>query len=88
MLILWKTRITFTKKLILLSVFSVTIIVMAIAIIRVVVNTSLDEPVDISWLYLWSFIEMGTGMFNHHHIEHPIFYYQIFLCNLSILKSR
>ncbi|GKZ57625.1 hypothetical protein CBS63078_6367 [Aspergillus niger] len=61
-LILWKTRITFTKKLILLSVFSVTIIVMAIAIIRVVVNTSLDEPVDISWLYLWSFIEMGTAI--------------------------
>lgn len=72
MLILWKTRITFTKKLILLSVFSVTIIVMAIAIIRVVVNTSLDEPVDISWLYLWSFIEMGTGTLNHH-IEHPVF---------------
>ncbi|PYI05541.1 hypothetical protein BO78DRAFT_398059 [Aspergillus sclerotiicarbonarius CBS 121057] len=61
-LILWNTRITFQKKLILLSVFSVTVVVMIVAIIRVVINTSLDVSVDISWLYFWSFVEMGTAI--------------------------
>jgi hypothetical protein len=36
---------------------------MSVAIIRVVVNNSPDDNADISWLYFWSFIEMGTGIF-------------------------
>ncbi|RAQ62926.1 hypothetical protein COH20_011456 [Aspergillus flavus] len=61
-LILWNTRISLRKKLILFSVFSATILVMVVAIIRVVVNNSLNSSVDIGWLYLWSFVEMGTGI--------------------------
>lgn len=61
-LILWNTRISLRKKLILFSVFSATILIMVIAVIRVVINNSLNSSVDISWLYFWSFIEMGTGI--------------------------
>lgn len=61
-LILWNTRISLRKKLILFSVFSATILIMVVAIIRVVVNNSLNSSVDIGWLYLWSFVEMGTGV--------------------------
>ncbi|KNG86927.1 hypothetical protein ANOM_005366 [Aspergillus nomiae NRRL 13137] len=61
-LILWNTRISLRKKLILFGIFSATILVMAVAIIRVVVNNSLNSSVDIGWLYFWSFVEMGTGI--------------------------
>ncbi|RAL08034.1 uncharacterized protein BO97DRAFT_408592 [Aspergillus homomorphus CBS 101889] len=61
-LILWKTRISFHKKLVLLSLFSVTVVVMAVSIIRVVINNSLDKSVDLAWLYFWSFIELGTAI--------------------------
>ncbi|PWY88575.1 hypothetical protein BO94DRAFT_515324 [Aspergillus sclerotioniger CBS 115572] len=60
--LLWNTRITFRKKVILLSVFSVTVIVMVVSIIRMAVNPSLDTPFDISWSYVWSFVEMGTAI--------------------------
>ncbi|KAB8242978.1 hypothetical protein BDV35DRAFT_383531 [Aspergillus flavus] len=52
----------FDDLLILFSVFSATILIMVVAIIRVVVNNSLNSSVDIGWLYLWSFVEMGTGI--------------------------
>ncbi|EED13966.1 conserved hypothetical protein [Talaromyces stipitatus ATCC 10500] len=61
-LMLWNIRISIGKKLILLAVFSATILIMAVAIIRVVINIDLDRSVDISWLYFWSFIEMGTAI--------------------------
>ncbi|KAE8413509.1 hypothetical protein BDV36DRAFT_28382 [Aspergillus pseudocaelatus] len=61
-LILWNTHISLRKKLILFSVFSATILIMVVAIIRVVVNNSLNSSVDIGWLYFWSFVEMGTGI--------------------------
>ncbi|KAJ5738158.1 hypothetical protein N7493_001313 [Penicillium malachiteum] len=61
-LMLWNTRISKRNKIVLFSVFSVTVIVMLVSIIRVVVNVSLDKSVDVSWLYFWSFIEMGTAI--------------------------
>ncbi|KAE8382377.1 hypothetical protein BDV26DRAFT_253858 [Aspergillus bertholletiae] len=61
-LILWNTRISLQKKLVLFGVFSATVVIMAVAIIRVVVNNSLNSSVDIGWLYLWSFVEMGTAI--------------------------
>ena len=44
----------------LMAVFSLTLVVIVVSIIRVaVVNTTTKNP-SISWLYLWSSIEMAT----------------------------
>jgi hypothetical protein len=52
-------------KIILIGLFSMTVLVMCIAIIRVAVVSTKDTPSDISWLYFWSDIEltMGTSPF-------------------------
>lgn len=45
-----------------MTIFSLTVVVMIVSIIRVtIVGTSTKNP-DISWLYFWSNIEMSTGM--------------------------
>ena len=54
---LWKVRLSIRKKLALGGIFSITVIIMVFAIIRVVVITSHTEQPDQSWLYLWSSIE-------------------------------
>ncbi|PYH44303.1 uncharacterized protein BP01DRAFT_401389 [Aspergillus saccharolyticus JOP 1030-1] len=61
-LILWNVRISLTKKIILLGIFAATIIVVAVAIIRVVTNHALNHNMDMTWLWMWSFIEMGTAI--------------------------
>ncbi|RAL17658.1 uncharacterized protein BO97DRAFT_430613 [Aspergillus homomorphus CBS 101889] len=61
-LIVWNVRVSFTKKLILLGIFATTIIIVAVAIIRVVTNHALDHNMDMTWLWMWSFIEMGTAI--------------------------
>jgi hypothetical protein len=60
-LLLWNRHTPLRKKLILFGVFSITVIVMAVSIIRVAVSGSPNQIPDMSWLYFWSFIEMGTG---------------------------
>lgn len=64
--ILRKTQIPLQKKIILLSIFSATILVIVIALVRVVINTSLNTNNDISWLYFWSGVEMGVGQLLRH----------------------
>ena len=59
---LWHVRIKLQQKLILLSIFSITVVVMIVSIIRVAVVHSDNQNADISWLYLWSNIEMATCM--------------------------
>lgn len=49
----------------LLSIFSVTIFIMVVAVIRVGVKTSLDEQIDIAWLCFWSFVEVDAGKFTY-----------------------
>ena len=61
---LWNVRIQMRKKLALIAIFSVTIVVMVVSIIRVTVVHSANENVDISWLYFWSNIEMNTGTYS------------------------
>lgn len=59
---LWHVRIPLRQKLLLIGIFSVTIVVMITAIVRVAIVNSIDENADISWLYFWSNIEMATCM--------------------------
>ena len=60
---LWHVRIPLRQKLILIGIFSVTVVVMITAIIRVAIVNSINENADISWLYLWSNVEMATCMY-------------------------
>jgi hypothetical protein len=59
---LWDTKISRRHKITLFSIFSATILVMVIAILRVAVDTSLNSPVNLGWLIFWSFIEINTGI--------------------------
>lgn len=62
-LVLWNTRIPLRKKVIRLSIFSATILIMVIAIIRVAVDNTLNSEISIAWLCFWSFVEVDAGIF-------------------------
>lgn len=59
---LWHVRIPLRQKLILIGIFSVTVVVIIIAIIRVTIIKPENGYIDVSWLYLWSNVEVSTGM--------------------------
>lgn len=63
-MILWNVRIPLKKKLILFALFAAILVIVVVSIVRVVVVHSRKENVDISWLYLWSNVEMTTGKFS------------------------
>ena len=60
---LWKVRLSIRKKFALGGIFSITVIIMVFAIIRVVVVSSYSQQPDQSWLYLWSSIEQAVCKF-------------------------
>lgn len=64
-LLLWNSRISWKKKLLLMSIFSLTVIVIIISIVRISLIISSANRGDISWLYLWSNIEVVICMFSH-----------------------
>jgi hypothetical protein len=49
------------KKIILFSVFSATVAIMIISVIRVVIVASENQNVEVIWLYFWSVVEVGIG---------------------------
>ena len=55
--LLWNVQISLRKKLALTGLFSITVIIMLFAIIRVVVVSSDSHRLDQTWLYLWSSVE-------------------------------
>ena len=61
---LWKVRLSIRKKCALGGIFSVTVIIMVFAIIRVVMVGSYSEQPDLSWFYLWSSIEQAVCKFS------------------------
>ncbi len=61
-LMLWNIQISLRKKLALMGIFSLTVIVMVVAIVRVAVVTTKNTNADISWLYFWSNIEIAVGI--------------------------
>jgi hypothetical protein len=60
-IMLWNVRISLRKKLALIGIFSLTVIVIVFAIVRVAVVTSYTKQSDVTWLYVWSNIEMSVG---------------------------
>ena len=79
---LWHVCIPLRQKLILIGIFSVTVVVIIIAIIRVAIINPVNGYIDISWLYVWSSVEVSTCM-------HPsptlfsAFFYTYILTTLS-----
>ncbi|KGO78081.1 hypothetical protein PITC_041120 [Penicillium italicum] len=61
-LVLWKTRISLRKKLILLSIFSATIFIMVTAILRVAVGMNYHRQMNIDWLCFWGFVEVDVAI--------------------------
>ncbi|KAF2846616.1 hypothetical protein T440DRAFT_432288 [Plenodomus tracheiphilus IPT5] len=61
-LILWNTRVPLRRKLVLVGIFSVTVIVMVVSVIRVRVVNSKTQNSEIAWLIFWSYIENGTAI--------------------------
>ncbi|KAL4954289.1 hypothetical protein BDW69DRAFT_142589 [Aspergillus filifer] len=64
-LIIWPIKMPLRKKLVLLVLlvlFSMTLLIMAVAIIRVAVNSSSDRTLDITWLNLWCSVEVATAI--------------------------
>ena len=49
------------RKLALMGIFSLTIFIIIVSIIRVAVVYTPEENADVSWLYLWSNIELHVG---------------------------
>ncbi|KAL8915919.1 MAG: hypothetical protein Q9172_006562 [Xanthocarpia lactea] len=61
--LLWKVKMPLGQKLALMGIFSLTIFVMLISIIRVAVTkTSATRQADQTWLFIWANVEMGVAI--------------------------
>lgn len=67
MSVLWQVRLEWRRKLALAAFFSLAVITMVVAVVRIAVVSAAktDEAVqvDSSWLYLWENIELAVGKF-------------------------
>lgn len=57
---LWNAKIPLRQKALLMAIFSLSAIVMIVAVIRVALVTSTEHPKDLTWLFFWSNVEMTT----------------------------
>ncbi|KAF2688540.1 hypothetical protein K458DRAFT_384721 [Lentithecium fluviatile CBS 122367] len=62
MVILWNVRIPLHKKLALAGLFSLVIITIIFAILRITLVSSLTTMYDTSWLYMWSSVEQNIAI--------------------------
>ena len=62
MAMLWRVRMPLKQKLALMGIFSLTVVVMIISIVRVAVTRTSDRNnADQTWLFIWANAEMGVG---------------------------
>lgn len=67
---LWRVQLSFRRKLGLAGIFSLTVFIMIIAIVRVAIVYDDDRAqADGAWLYTWSMIEQTVGKC----LEKPLF---------------
>jgi len=60
--ILHNVRISLARKIALGAIFSLVVITMTVAIVRVaVVASDGKQQIELTWLYLWCFIESSVG---------------------------
>lgn len=58
---LWHIKIPWRRKAALMGLLSLTALIMVFAIIRVAIVARPDRNEDITWLWLWSFIDDAVG---------------------------
>lgn len=58
--LLWNASIEVRKKLALTGIFSLTIFIISVSIVRVVLTTG-GPKLDLTWLLLWSGLEITVG---------------------------
>ena len=61
--LLWRVRISLRQKLALGGLFSLTVIIMIFAVVRVALVLHWSYVPDESWLYLWSSVEQAICEF-------------------------
>lgn len=59
--LLWKLQIEKKQKLALAAVFSLAIVIIVVAIVRIVEINPMFKHVDPVWLALWSMTEASVG---------------------------
>jgi hypothetical protein len=57
-MMVWRLRLPMTKKLILVGLFSLTIITMGTALVRLLVVPHGEIGADLTWTFTWTTIEM------------------------------
>ncbi|KAL4907729.1 hypothetical protein BDW74DRAFT_175509 [Aspergillus multicolor] len=62
MLILWRIQINLRKKILLTSIFSATVLIMTVAILRVTIVHFHHTVREVPWLWLWASVETGTAI--------------------------
>ena len=78
-LMLWNIRISWKKKLALMTIFSLTVIVIIVSIVRITLVNTKYTGSDISWLHMWSNIETAVCTFFFPHLffimcaHHPVY---------------
>lgn len=60
--LLWNAKMTRRQKILLMVIFSLSLVVMVIAVIRVALVNSSQHLPDITWLFFWSNLEMTTSI--------------------------
>ena len=61
---LWHVRIPLKQKIMLMAIFSAAVVTVVVCIARVAVVIRVDQPVDMSWLYTWIYLELGICRFS------------------------
>ncbi|MCJ1241299.1 hypothetical protein MMC14_009303 [Varicellaria rhodocarpa] len=59
---LWNVQISLRKKLALMGIFSLTIVTILFAIIRIAVEPNETASTDMVWLCLWAWVETGVAV--------------------------
>lgn len=57
---LWNVKISLRQKILLMGIFSLSAVVMIVAVIRVALVNTTRHARDISWLFFWNNMEMTT----------------------------
>jgi hypothetical protein len=94
--VVWSIRVGLGRKILLGAIFSLVVITMTFAIVRVTVvsegytttQQGGHQQAEISWLYFWSFIEFAVGMCSYHHIyKHVLNHIAVIVASLASFRA-
>lgn len=92
--ILWNVRISLARRFALGGVFSLVVITMIVAVVRVTVTTESgrigkqNKQVESTWLYTWHFVESCVGKLLITVCSKPTLMMQLLLLHASLLSAH